>query len=206
MKQILVIVLCFTTSFASFAQEKAKKSEKEGVDVMLDTYMKANKKMIDSTKPMIDFFLKYDEKDSLKAPNQSDFDQMLNQMGVMDEVKNDQSGLTKEDAFQFINAYINADNAIGKEGEKPKKPVLESQLDKELKKAEKQFDEAKPELERMWKEAEKEFEKLQKQSNFMSYEDFRKRAKAKKPDARESEIKEAYNDLMKVLGNPYKIK
>ncbi|WP_461641607.1 hypothetical protein [Labilibaculum euxinus] len=203
MNQILVIVLCFVANSALLAQGKV---EKEGVDVMLETYMKANKNMIDSTKPMIDFFLKYDEKDSLKAPNQSDFDQMLNQMGIMDEVKNDQSGLTKEDAFQFINAYINADKSIGKEGEKPDKPVQESQLDQELKKAEKQFDEAKPELEGMLKEAEKEFEKLQNQSNFMSYEDFRKRAKQRKPDLSESEIRDAYNEVMKVLGNPFKTK
>ena len=203
MKQILVIVLCFVANSALLAQGKV---EKEGVDVMLETYMKANKNMIDSTRPMIDFFLKYDEKDSLKAPNQSDFDQMLNQMGIMDEVKNDQSGLTKEDAFQFINAYINADKSIGKEGEKPDKPVQESQLDQELKKAEKQFDEAKPELEGMLKEAEKEFEKLQNQSNFMSYEDFRKRAKQRKPDLSESEIRDAYNEVMKVLGNPFKTK
>ncbi|MUP36447.1 hypothetical protein [Labilibaculum euxinus] len=203
MNQILVIVLCFVANSALLAQGKV---EKEGVDVMLETYMKANKNMIDSTKPMIDFFLKYDEKDSLKAPNQSDFDQMLNQMGIMDEVKNDQSGLTKEDVFQFINAYINADKSIGKEGEKPDKPVQESQLDQELKKAEKQFDEAKPELEGMLKEAEKEFEKLQNQSNFMSYEDFRKRAKQRKPDLSESEIRDAYNEVMKVLGNPFKTK
>ncbi|WP_461630439.1 hypothetical protein [Labilibaculum euxinus] len=203
MNQILVIVLCFVANSALLAQGKV---EKEGVDVMLETYMKANKNLIDSTKPMIDFFLKYDEKDSLKAPNQSDFDQMLNQMGIMDEVKNDQSGLTKEDAFQFINAYINADKSIGKEGEKPDKPVQESQLDQELKKAEKQFDEAKPELEGMLKEAEKEFEKLQNQSNFMSYEDFRKRAKQRKPDLSESEIRDAYNEVMKVLGNPFKTK
>ncbi|WP_461632011.1 hypothetical protein [Labilibaculum euxinus] len=203
MKQILVIVLCFVANSTLLAQGKV---EKEGVDVMLEAYMKTNKNMIDSTKPMIDFFLKYDEKDSLKAPNQSDFDQMLNQMGIMDEVKNDQSGLTKEDAFQFINAYINADKSIGKEGEKPDKPVQESQLDQELKKAEKQFDEAKPELEGMLKEAEKEFEKLQNQSNFMSYEDFRKRAKQRKPDLSESEIRDAYNEVMKVLGNPFKTK
>lgn len=186
-----------------FAQEKV---EKEGADVIMDTYLKANKNMIDSTKPMIDFFLKYDEKDSTKAPNQSDFDLMLNQMGIMDEVKNDQSGLTKEDAFQFINAYINADNAIGQEGEKPNKPEQESQLDKELKKAEKQFEEAKPELEKMLKNAEKEYEKLQKQTNFMYYEDFRKRAKQRKPDLSDSEIRDAYNEVVKVLGNPSKSK
>lgn len=203
MKQVLVIMICLFISSVLFAQTKEKKDEGDKIQ---EAYVKANKKSIDTAKPMIDFFLKYDEKDSFKAPNQSDFDQMLNEMNVMDEVKNDRSGLTKEDAFQFINAYINADKNIGKK--KPAQPNInsEGELQKELKKAEKQFDEAKPELERILKEAEKEFEKLQKQSNFMSYEDFRKRAKAKKPDAGESEIREAYNELMKVLGNPYKIK
>ncbi|WP_096428530.1 hypothetical protein [Labilibaculum antarcticum] len=201
MKQVLVIMICLFTSSILSAQIEEKKDEGDKIQ---EAYLKANKKSIDTAKPMIDFFLKYDEKDSLKDPNQVDFDQMLNEMGVMDEVKNDKSGLTKEDAFQFINAYINADNAIGQEGGKPNKPEQESQLDKELKKAEKQFDEAKPELERMLKEAEKEFGKLHNESNFMSYEDFRKQAKAKKPDASESEIQDAYNEIMKVLGNPFK--
>jgi hypothetical protein len=185
-----------------FAQTEEKKDEGDKIQ---EAYLKANKKSIDTAKPMIDFFLKYDEKDSLKAPNQVDFDQMLNEMGIMDEVNNDKSGLTKEDAFQFINAYINADNAIGQEDE-PNKPEQESQLDKELKKAEKQFEEVKPEVETMLKDAEKEFEKVQTQSSFMSYEDFRKRVKAHKPEASESEIQAAYNEMMKEFGNPYKIK
>jgi hypothetical protein len=40
----------------------------------------------------------------------------------------------------------------------------------------------------------------------MSYEDFRKRVKAHKPEASESEIQAAYNEMMKEFGNPYKIK
>ncbi len=200
MKQVLVIMICFFTSTSLFAQVKDKKDEGEKIQ---EVYMKANKANIDTAKPLIDFFLKYDEKESSKAPDQTDFDQLLNQMGIMDEVKNDKSGLTKEDAFQFINAYINADKNIGKE--KPTQPNTntESELQKELKKAEKLLEDSMPEIEKLMKEAEKEVEKMKMNPNLISYGDFRKKAKQMKPELTESEIKAAYNDLMKTLGNTH---
>lgn len=203
MKQILIIVLCLISSSVLFAQGKVKKGENEGVDVMMEAYLKANKGMIDSAKPMIDFFLKYDEKDSAKAPSQSDFDELLNQMGIMDEVQNDKSGLTKEDAFQFINAYINADKNIGKEKVIQPQTNTESELQKELKKAEKLFEDSMPEIEKLMKQAEKEAEKINTNPNLIPYGDFRKKAKQMKPELTENEIKAAYDDLMKTLGNTH---
>ncbi|PKQ65804.1 hypothetical protein BZG02_02015 [Labilibaculum filiforme] len=194
MKQVVVIIICLFTSSVLFAQTKEKTNEGDKIQ---EAYIKANKKSIDTAKPMIDFFLKYDEKDSLHAPNQVDFDQMLNEMGLMDEIKNDKSGLTKEDAFQFINAYINADDNIGKE--KPAQPNsnTESELQKELKKAEELLENAMPEMEKWMKEAEKEAEKMNLNPNIISYDDFRKRAKEKQPDLSESEIRDAYNEMIK---------
>jgi len=198
MKQVLVLMIFLFTSSVLFAQTEEKKDEGDKIQ---EAYIKANKENIDTAKPLIDFLLKYDEKDSTKAPDQNDFDQLLNQMGVMDDLKNDKSGLTKEDAFQFINAYINADKNIGK-----KKPVqsntnTESDLQKELKKAEELFENAMPEMENLMKEAEKEAEKIEMNSNLISYDDFRKKARQKKPELSDSEIRAAYNDLMKTLGN-----
>lgn len=197
MKQVLVMMICLFTSSALFAQTEEKKDEGDKIQ---EAYLKANKANIDAAKPLIDFFLKYDEKDSSKAPNQNDFDQLLNQMGVMDEVKNDKSGLTKEDAFQFINAYINADKNIGKEKSTQPKTNTESELQKELKKAEKLFEDSMPEIEKLMKEAEKEAEKIQMNPNLIPYGDFRKKAKQMKPELSESEIRAAYDEMMKNFG------
>ncbi len=200
MKQVLTIIICLVISSSLFSQVKDKK---DIGDKMMEAYKKANKANIDTAKPLIDFFLKYDEKESSKAPDQTDFDQLLNQMGIMDELKNDNSGLTKEDAFQFINAYINADKNIG--AKKPSQTNIntESGLQKELKKVEKQFEDLMPEMEKLMKEAEKEVEKMKMNTNLISYEDFRKKAKQKKPELSESEIKATYDDLMKTLGNTH---
>ena len=189
-------MICLYTSTSLFAQVKDKKDEGDKIQ---EVYMKANKANIDTAKPLIDFFLKYDEKESSKAPDQTDFDQLLNQMGVMDEVKNDKSGLTKEDAFQFINA----DNNIGAKESTQKNLNTESELQKELKKAEKLLEDSMPEIEKLMKEAEKEAEKIKTNPNLIPYGDFRKKAKQMKPELTESEIRAAYDDLMKTLGNTH---
>ena len=196
MKQVLVLMICLFTSSALFAQAEEKKDEGDKIQ---EAYLKANKKSIDTAKPMIDFFLKYDEKDSSKAPNQVDFDRMLNEMGVMDEVKNDKSGLTKEDAFQVINAYINADKNIGKERPTQLNANTESELQKELKKADERFENSMPEMERLMKEVEKEVEKIKMNRNLIPYGDFRKKAKQMKPELSEREIRAAYDEMMKNL-------
>ena len=200
MKQAFIIMICLMAYSSLFAQTEEKKDEGDKIQ---EVYMKANKENIDAAKPLIDFLLKYDEKDSTKAPDQNDFDQLLNQMGVMDELKNDKSGLTKEDAFQFINAYINADKNIGKQEATKPSSDTESELQKELKKAEKLFEDSMPEIEKLMKEAEKEAEKIKTNPNLIPYGDFRKKAKQMKPELSESEIKAAYDDLMKTLGNTH---
>lgn len=199
MKQVLVLLICLFVSASLFAQIKDKNAEEDKIQ---EADVKANKANIGVAKPLIDFLLKYDEKDKSKAPDQIDFDQLLNEMGIMDQVENDKSGLTKENAFQFINAYIKADKAIGKE-EQANKPKHESELDREVKKAEKQFEDLMPEIERIMKEAEKEAAKIKLNSNLIPYGDFRKRAKQMKPELSESEIKVAYDDLMKTIGDTH---
>ncbi len=200
MRQILIIVICLVTGSSLFSQVKDKK---DIGDKMMEAYRKANKANIDTAKPLIDFFQKYDEKESSKAPDQTDFDQMLKQMGIMDEIKNDNSGLTKEDAFQFINAYINADKNSG--AKKPSQTNIntENGLQQELKKLEKQFEDLMPEMEKLMKEAENDVEKIKMNTNLIPYGDFRKKAKQKKPELSENEIRAAYDDLMKTLGNTH---
>ncbi|MRT93136.1 hypothetical protein [Ancylomarina sp. 16SWW S1-10-2] len=202
MKQIQIITLMFLMISSSilFAQEQKKVNNKTDDASIQAAYMKINKKSIDNAKPMIEFLLKYDEKDSTKAPKQADFDLLMKQMGLNEEIKNDGSGLTKEDAFQFINAYINAEDNIGKE--KPTQPNIntESELQKELKKAEELFENAMPEMEKMIKEAQKEAEKIKINPDLIPYSDFKEKAKQMKPELSESEIRAAYDELMKNLG------
>lgn len=156
--------------------------------------------------PMIEFFLKYDDKDSLKTPDQVDFDKMLNEMGIMDEVQSDKRGLTKEDAFRFVDAYINADqgNKIEINHEK-KEEVINYllELEKGKQDAENIFNQATSEeaLSEAFKNAEAEVLKFQSAGIGISYDDFRKAAKTRMPDASEEEIKEAYRDLLKQFGN-----
>ena len=200
MKQILTVVFFFLSISFINAQENAEINKKEKFDAMMETYMKTNKKSIDTAKPLIDFFLKYEAKDSSNAPNQYDFDLLLKEMGVLEEIENDKSGLTKEDAFQFINAYIKADKAIGNDTLPHSNSSEESMLNKEIKKAEEQFQDAMPEIEKMMKAAEQEAKKMNLQPDVISYDEFKKRAKLKKSNASEKEIKEAYSDLMKTLG------
>ena len=200
MKQVLTVVFFFLSISFIIAQESAETNKKEKFDAMMETYMKTNKKSIDTAKPLIDFFLKYEAKDSSNAPNQYDFDLLLKEMGVLEEIENDKSGLTKEDAFQFINAYIKADKAIGNDTLPHSNSSEESMLNKEIKKAEEQFQDAMPGIEKMMKAAEQEAKKMNLQPDVISYDEFKKRAKLKKSNASEKEIKEAYSDLMKTLG------
>ena len=198
--QMITLVCLMIISNVLFAQEQ-KKASKQKAEVSIEAaYMKANKKTIDAAKPMIDFFLKYDEKDKTKAPNQADFDLLIKQMGLSEEVKNDGSGLTKEDAFQLIDAYIKADKNTSNANYKTKNTSDSELFNKEIKKAEAQFEELKPEIESVMKEAQKEAEQMKHQVPGISYQDFRKKAKTKKPELSEAEIKKAYEELMKVMG------
>jgi len=175
-----------------FAQEQ-KKVNKQKTDTSIEAaYIKANKKTIDAAKPMIDFFLKYDKKDSTKAPSQADLDLLIKQMGLSEQVKNDGSRLTKEDAFQLIDAYIKADKNSPKTKDKTKNTSDSELFNKEIKKAEAQFEELKPEIESVMKEAQKKAEQMKHQMPGISYQDFRKKAKTKKPELSEAEIKKAY--------------
>lgn len=110
-KSILCIIsLLLVTSLSAQEEinyENALKKVQKTNFKLDDKSVEINKEAIEVSAPMINLFLKYQGGD--KKVNQGDFDQMLNQMGIMDDVQNDKSGLTKEDAFNFINAYINAD-------------------------------------------------------------------------------------------------
>jgi predicted transcriptional regulator len=181
-----------------FAQQDVEDLKK-----MIDRSAESQKELIDATSPMMKFLLKYDNGKS--KPTQSDFDQMLNQMGIMDEVQNDNSGLTKEDAFKFVDAYIRADQGEKIDiGQDKKDKVLEylNQIEQGKKEAEQIFNQVitQDKVNQMINEATKELKAMQAAGFGISYDDFKKEALKKKPEATDAEIQKAYKDLMKQLG------
>ncbi|MCD6545008.1 MAG: hypothetical protein J7K34_10930 [Flavobacteriaceae bacterium] len=207
MKYLLVVILALMLSFSMEAQEEVsyeqalKKVQKTNFKLD-DKSVEINKEAIEASAPMINLFLKYQDGD--KKVNQGDFDQMLNQMGIMDDVQNDKSGLTKEDAFKFIDAYIKADQGERIDIDQEKKDkVLEylNQLEQGEKDTEQIFNQVvtDDQVNEFVKQAQAEIAKLQSAGFGISYKDFRKEAKKKKPNVTDAEIQKAYKELMKQL-------
>ncbi len=104
----LLLLVLFAHAQEDVSYEKVKKAAEQSENPIDKKYVESSEDLIKAAAPMMNFLMKYD-KENKKDPNQGDFDKMLNQMGIMEEVQNDDSGLTKEDAFNVINAYIKAD-------------------------------------------------------------------------------------------------
>jgi len=198
MKKSVLTFLAMLSVISFFAQNEISKDE---VNKMIDQSAQYQKELVKMSAPMVNFLLKYDK----GSPTQADFDEMLNQMGIMDEIQNDNSGLTKEDAFKFINAYIKADQGEEVKIDQDKKDkVLEylNQLEQGKKDAEQIFNQVITEdkVNEFLKQAQAEVSKLQTSGFIMSYDDFKKEVKKKKPDATDAEIQKAYKELRKQLG------
>ena len=192
------LAILFVTSF--YAQNEISS---EDVNKAIDKSAEYQKELVKASAPMMNFLLKYENGN----PTQADFDKMLNQMGIMDEVQNDNSGLTKEDAFKIIDTYIKADQ--GKEvnidiDQDKKEKILEylNQLEQGKKDALQIFDQlvSSGELNRVANEAMKEIQKVQMAGLQISYDDFRKDVFKHNPNASEADIKKAYQKLKKQLG------
>jgi len=83
-------------------------SQSQPTDPILESYLKTNKEMIDKAAPLMEFFFKYE--DSLNSPTQVDFDKLLTIYGEGGNAASTE-GLTKEQAFQFVDFYIKASQA-----------------------------------------------------------------------------------------------
>ena len=200
MRHLLYIVILVIPSLLLAQENNGHKQTNESIE---EAYMKANKQSIELAMPMINFFLKYEGADSTKPPTQQDFDQMLKETGLIEELQNDNSGLTKEDAFQIIDAYIKADRNVAsgiKEENSGTNIILE-----EERKAKELFEQMQPEMEKVLKDAEKEAYQIQKQmqmqmqNDVISYAEFKKTAKAKHPNMSDAKIKEAYDEYVKLI-------
>lgn len=205
MKKIIlnIIILLLVTTISAQEDinfEKALQKVKETGFILDDKSVELNKDVIDDSAPMINFFMKYQDGD--KKINQDDFDQMLNQMGIMEVILNDKSGLTKEDAFKFIDAYIKTDQGEKIEINQQKKDQVINylnEIENGRQNAQAVFDQVITEkkVNDFVRQAQEEMEKLQTVGFGISYDDFKKEVKKKKPNATDAEIQTAYKDLMK---------
>jgi len=211
MKKLVLNIIFFFLVISISAQEeisfeKALQEVKKTGFILDDKSVELNKEAIHASAPMINFFMKY--QDGSGKADQGDFDKMLNQMGIMEEIQNDKSGLTKEDAFKFVDAYIQADmNNQGAQfdiDQNTKNKITEflTQLENGEQNAQAVFDQVITEekVNDFVRQAQAEIEKLQTSGFGISYDDFKKEAKKKKPNASDAEIQKAYKDLMKQLG------
>lgn len=205
MKKIIlnIIILLLVTTISAQEDinfEKALQKVKETGFILDDKSVELNKDVIDDSAPMINFFMKYQDGD--KKINQDDFDQMLNQMGIMEVILNDKSGLTKEDAFKFVDAYIKTDQGEKIEINQQKKDQVINylnEIENGRQNAQAVFDQVITEkkVNDFVRQAQEEMEKLQTVGFGISYDDFKKEVKKKKPNATDAEIQTAYKDLMK---------
>ncbi len=161
--------------------------------------------MVKKAGPMIELLMKYD--DSAITPEQADFDIMLNNMGIMNEVENDDSGLTKEDAFKFVNAYINADQGKKIDMDEQKEDEVIDFLE-EIEKGKQDalaiLNEATSDIkmEQMREQASRELYNsgfFRPNSVWFTYEEFKARTLKEYPKAKEGQIKAAYNFLIEEL-------
>lgn len=204
MKKSILTILAIILAVSLQAQkeisyEKAKKLATETNFLLDDSSVKINKEIIEASAPMIDFFLKYD--DSTKVTNQADFDKMLIKMGVMDEIENDKSGLTKEDAFKFVNTYIMADQGDKIEIDEVKKEEVVNFLN-EIEKGKQDalaiFNDATTDakINQMQEDASRELYKsgfFRPNSVWFTYEEFEAMTLKEYPKAKEGQIRAAYN-------------
>lgn len=205
MKKIIlnIIILLLVTTISAQEDinfEKALQKVKETGFILDDKSVELNKDVIDDSAPLINFFMKYQDGD--KKINQDDFDQMLNQMGIMEVILNDKSGLTKEDAFKFVDAYIKTDQGEKIEINQQKKDQVINylnEIENGRQNAQAVFDQVITEkkVNDFVRQAQEEMEKLQTVGFGISYDDFKKEVKKKKPNATDAEIQTAYKDLMK---------
>jgi len=161
---------------------------------------------------MIEFFQKYDGKEieytkpdgtigirKIKAEGatMSDFNKLADDLGYTPK---DKDGVSREQMFQFFDLYIREEigDPIDRNNDNDRKDGEENGfIDKEKQKAETIFNNATTDdkMNHMMKDAESEIKKMQ--SIGITYEEFRKSVKEKEPNASESEIKKAYDNLVK---------
>ncbi len=202
LKKYLILVGLFFLMLPIQSQEKEMtynnvKKEVKG-NKMVEASVEINKEAIKSSAALINFLMKYDKETVEGEVNQSDFDKMLNDMDwPIAEASN--GGLTKEDAFKFVNIYIKSDKGETLQIDEQKKDEVVNFLN-EIETGKKDalaiFKEATTDikLNQMMINAEKELYDagIRKNSIWYTYEEYKALVKKEYPKAKEGQIKIAY--------------
>jgi len=201
-KYLILLGICFfTLSIQSQENELTYGNVKRAVegDKIAEKGVDINKEAIEASGALIQFLMKYDKETTEGEVNQIDFDKMLKEMNwLTSETSN--NGLTKEDAFKFVNVYIKSDKGETLQVDEQKKDEVVNFLNKiETGKSDALaiFKEATTDvkLNQMMANAEKELYDagIGRNSTWISYQEFKILTKKEYPKANEGQIKAAYN-------------
>jgi len=196
----LIIVLFLTLTTQSQENELTYGNVKKAVegDKIAEKGVEINKEAIETSGALINFLMKYDEETTEGEVNQNDFDKMLKDMNWSTSEPSN-NGLTKEDAFKFVNIYIKSDKGETLQIDEQKKDEVVNFLNKiETGKSDALaiFKEVTTDvkLNQMMLNAEKELYAagIGRNSTWLSYKEYKALVKKKYPKATEGQIKAAY--------------
>ena len=206
-KQLILSCLFLTLTIQSQEKEMNYNNVKNEVkgDKIAEAGVEINKEAIEASGALIQFLMKYDKETVEGDVNQTDFDKMLKDMN-WSTAETSNSGLTKEDAFKFINAYIRSDRGETLQIDEQKKGEVVNFLN-EIEKGKSDalaiFKEATTDakLKQMMINAEKELYDagIRKNSIWYPYEEYKTRVKKEYPKATEGQIKTAYNYFLEQI-------
>lgn len=187
MKRYLILTVLFFIAVTSQSQEKEK-----------------NEAAIESSGALINFLMKYDKETVEGEVNQSDFDNMTKDLGLNTDASN--NGLTKEDAFKFVNIYIKSDKGETLQIDDQKKDEVANYLN-EIEKVKSDalaiFNEATTDvkLNQMMVNAEKELYDagMMREDIWYPYKEYKARVKKNYPKATEGQIKAAYHYFLEQI-------
>ena len=198
---ILITVLFLTLTIQSQEKEITYDNVKNKVEgnKMAEASVEANKEAIEASGALINFLMKYDKENVEGEVTQNDFNKMLEGMNWSNS-ETSNSGLTKEGAFKFVNAYIKSDKGETIKIDEQKKGEVVNFLNEiETGKSDALaiLKEATTDvkLNQMMVNAEKELydSGIRKNSTWYPYEEYKARVKKEYPKATEGQIKVAYN-------------
>jgi len=197
----LITVLFLTLTIQSQEKEITYNNVKNKVEgnKMAEAGVEANKEAIKASEALINFLMKYDKDIGKEVVNQNDFDKMLEGMN-WSTTETSNGGLTKEDTFKFVNAYIKANKGEAIEIDAQKKGEVVNFLN-EIETGKKDalaiFKEATTDvkLNQMMINAEKELYDagIGRNTTWISYKEYKALVKKEYPKATEGQIKAAYN-------------
>jgi len=201
MKKYLILIVFFFIAITVQSQEIDINNTLEGVteNLLPEDTDDAIKEAMKASGSLINFYNKYDDKGASGEVDQEDFDKMLNEMNwsISDDTNN---GLTKEDAFKFINIYIKSDKGETIQIDEQKKDEVANflnDIDKGKSDAEALFNEATTDdkMQQMMINAKQELYNsgIRENSIWYTYDEYKALIKKEYPKANEGQIKAAYH-------------